>query len=69
LPRFLAAASQERDDKSLFKPKTSLSCEQAPSRVVMPGNTENPGRGIVKWLFDVQIDIYGVEFEVQGCGG
>jgi hypothetical protein len=33
------------------------------------GNIENHGRGILKWLFDVQIDIYGVEFEVQGCGG
>ncbi len=29
------------DDKSLFKPKTSLFCEQAPSWVVMPADTEN----------------------------
>ena len=29
------------DDKSLFKPAISLFCEQAPSWVVMPADTEN----------------------------
>ena len=29
------------DDKTLFKPVTSLFCEQAPSWVVMPKETEN----------------------------
>ena len=29
------------DDKSLFRPRTSLFCEQAPSWVVMPADTEN----------------------------
>ena len=29
------------DDKSLFKPEISLFCEQAPSWVVMPANTQN----------------------------
>jgi hypothetical protein len=27
------------------------------------------GRGTLKWLFDVQIDIHGVEFEVRGFQG
>jgi hypothetical protein len=29
------------DDKSLFKPEISLFCEQAPSWVVMPTDTQN----------------------------
>ncbi len=29
------------DDKSQFKPVTSLFCEQAPSRIEMPKDTEN----------------------------
>ena len=29
------------DDKSLFKPEVSLFCEQAPSWVVMPADTQN----------------------------
>jgi hypothetical protein len=29
------------DDKSLFKPEISLFCEQAPSWVVMPADTQN----------------------------
>jgi hypothetical protein len=27
------------------------------------------GRGTLKWLFDVQIDVHGVEFEVRGFQG
>jgi hypothetical protein len=42
---------------------------RVPVKVTLLGVQRVTGRGTLKWLFDVQLDIHGVEIEVRGFQG